>query len=57
MFCINSDGAVKVVQLGDKGKVVSTNEFNEEIKGSPALSDGALYVRSDKFLWKIASGS
>ncbi|MDA1050012.1 MAG: PQQ-binding-like beta-propeller repeat protein [Planctomycetota bacterium] len=56
MYCINSDGAAKVVQLGDKGEVVSTNEFSEEIKGSPAISDGALYVRSDGHLWKIASG-
>ncbi len=57
MFCINSDGDVKVVELGDKGKVISTNEFSEDIKGTPALSGGALYVRSDSFLWKIASGS
>lgn len=57
MYCINSDGAAKVVQLGEKGEVVSSNEFSEEIKGSPAISGGALYVRSDHFLWKIASGS
>ena len=57
MYCINSDGAAKVVQLGDKGEVVSSNEFREEIKGSPAVSEGALYVRSDNYLWKIASGS
>ncbi|MCA9142471.1 MAG: PQQ-binding-like beta-propeller repeat protein [Planctomycetaceae bacterium] len=57
MYCINSDGAAKVVQLGEKGEVVSSNEFSDEIKGSPAISGGALYVRSDRFLWKIARGS
>lgn len=57
MYCINSDGEAKVVQLGDKGKVISSNEFSEDIKGTPALSEGALYVRSDSYLWKIASGS
>ncbi|MBC8354260.1 MAG: PQQ-like beta-propeller repeat protein [Planctomycetes bacterium] len=56
MYCINSDGAAKVVQLGTKGTVLSSNEFSEEIKGSAAISEGALYVRSDKHLWKIASG-
>jgi len=54
MYCINSDGAAKVVQLGDKGEIVSSNEFSDEIKGSPAISAGALYVRSDRYLWKIA---
>jgi outer membrane protein assembly factor BamB len=54
MYCINSDGAAKVVQLGDKGEIVSSNEFSDEIKGSPAISAGALYVRSDHYLWKIA---
>jgi outer membrane protein assembly factor BamB len=57
MYCINSEGAAKVVQLGDEGTVVSENKFGEEIKGSAAISDGALYVRSDRFLWKIARGS
>ncbi|MCA9120546.1 MAG: PQQ-binding-like beta-propeller repeat protein [Planctomycetaceae bacterium] len=57
MYCINSDGAAKVIQLGEKGEVIGSNEFSEEIKGSPAISGGALYVRSDHFLWKIASGS
>lgn len=54
MYCINSDGAAKVVQLGDQGEIVSSNEFSDEIKGSPAISAGALYVRSDHYLWKIA---
>ena len=54
IFCVNEDGVAKVVQLGDKGTIVATNKFDEPIKGSPALADGALYVRSDSYLWKIA---
>ena len=42
------------MQLGDTGKVVGSNDFGEPIKSSPAVSDGALYVRSDRYLWKIA---
>jgi outer membrane protein assembly factor BamB len=57
MYCINADGAAKVVQLGKKGKVISKNSFEEGIQGSPAISEGALYVRSHGYLWKIASGS
>lgn len=54
MYCINADGAVKVVELGDKGKVVGTNEFSEPVKGSPAIANGGLFVRTDSKLWKIA---
>ena len=30
---------------------------DEEVLGSPAVAAGALFVRSHKYLWKIASGS
>jgi outer membrane protein assembly factor BamB len=55
MFCMNAEGAVKVVDISGKGKIVSENEFGEPIKGTAAIVDGALYVRSDGHLWKIAS--
>jgi len=54
MYCINSDGAVKVLDIAAKGKILSKNDFGEPIKGSPAIVDGALFVRSDRHLWKIA---
>ncbi|MBP86937.1 MAG: pyrrolo-quinoline quinone [Planctomycetaceae bacterium] len=57
MYCINADGEVKVVELGERGKVVGTNKFDEAVKGSPATAAGALYVRTDSKLWKIARGS
>lgn len=57
MYCMNADGAVKVVDLRGRGKVVSSNKFDEPVKGSPAIVDGALYVRTDSKLWKIAGGS
>jgi outer membrane protein assembly factor BamB len=55
LYCLNYDGACQVVKLGDdKGKVVSTNEFGETLQASPAVSGNALFVRSDKHLWKIS---
>lgn len=54
IYCVNADGEAKVVELGDTGKVVGSNDFGQAIKGSPAVADGALYVRSDQYLWKIA---
>ena len=46
---------IKVVDISRRGKIVGRNDFGEEIKGSAAIVDGALYVRSDGHLWKIAS--
>lgn len=54
MYVFTFEGQAHVVRLGDKGEVVSTAEFGEKIQGTPAIADGALFVRSDKHLWKIA---
>ena len=46
-----------VVQIIDPSKeeeiVVSTLELGDMIQCTPAISDGAIFVRSDKALWKI----
>ncbi len=55
LYCINEDGDVRVVALGDdEGKIVGESRFGEKIHASPAVASGAMYVRSDKHLWKIA---
>ncbi len=53
LYCVNDQGLVRVVKLGDTGEVIAENDFGEPILGSPAISDGAIYFRSDKHLWKI----
>jgi outer membrane protein assembly factor BamB len=55
LYCFNDAGLAQVVRLGDKGHVVATHPLGETIQGSPAVADGALYVRSDQSLWKIAT--
>ena len=53
-FC-NEEGICEVVKPGaDAGEIVSTQEMGEKILGTPAAAGGALYVRSDGHLWKIA---
>jgi outer membrane protein assembly factor BamB len=53
LYLFNEDGVAIVVKGGEKGAVVSSHEFGETILCTPAISGGALYVRSDKHLWKI----
>lgn len=55
LFFFNEKGDAFAVDItGDKGKVVSKHKLDETILCTPAISNGAIYVRSDKHLWKIA---
>jgi outer membrane protein assembly factor BamB len=55
IYCVNESGLAQVVRPDDKdGKVVSTGDLAETLLGTPAIADGALYLRSDKHLWKMA---
>ena len=57
LFFFNEDGLGQVVDVsGAKGKLAGTGDLGETILGTPAIAGGALYVRSDKHLWKIAQG-
>ncbi|MGE5193143.1 MAG: PQQ-binding-like beta-propeller repeat protein [Deltaproteobacteria bacterium] len=53
LYFFNEDGVAMVVKGGEKGEIVASHEFGEMILATPAIADGALYVRSDKHLWKI----
>jgi hypothetical protein len=58
MYLFAQAGQSYVVKLtpGEDPKVVHSHTFEDEVfLGSPAVADNAMYVRSDKFLWKIAS--
>jgi outer membrane protein assembly factor BamB len=55
LYCVNQDGDMQVVRLDEKqGELVAENRFGEPMHASPAVAGGAMYVRSDKHLWKIA---
>ena len=54
LYVFSENGIGQVVDLtGEEGKIVSQFELGETILGTPALDDGALYVRSDGHLWKF----
>jgi len=56
-YCVNQEGQCLVVQLGEKGQVVSTNELGEAVLGTPAVAGDALYIRGEKHLIKIAGAN
>jgi len=56
VLCVNQEGKAKVVKLGgSKGEIVGEADFGEKIQGTPAIADGAIFVRSDRHLWKIGA--
>lgn len=58
MYIFEQGGTAYVVDLkdGKAPKVVHEHSFgkDEVFLGSPAIADNAMYVRSDKSIWKIA---
>ena len=55
LYFVNEAGLLQVVDTeAEEGEVVSQLDLGEMILCTPALGEGALYVRSDRYLWKIA---
>ena len=39
----------------EQGELIATNNLDETFLCTPAIANGAIYIRSDKTLWKIAT--
>ena len=49
-------GAKQTVGLEpESGEVLAKNRLDEMVQASPAISDGAIYVRGERHVWKIGS--
>ena len=54
LYCFNEDGLAHVIRPGVKDAVLQANgAMGETILATPAIAEGALYIRSDKHLWKV----
>ena len=55
LYVFNEEGKVQVVDLSvPEGRIAGEMELGEMILCSPAVSNGAIYVRSNERIWKIA---
>lgn len=50
MYLVNEKGLTSVVSLGAEPKVISENALDEVFYATPAISGGAIYLRSDRRL-------
>ncbi len=56
LYAFNEDGVGQIADLNDEGRTIAECALEETILCSPAAAGGALFVRSDRHLWKIGSG-
>lgn len=54
-YVASHEGNVFVIRLGEKGELVSTNFIGKGVLASPVAAGGALYLRNDTQLLKVAS--
>jgi outer membrane protein assembly factor BamB len=57
LYVVNEQGLTTVLKLGDEAKVLARNWIEDTIMATPALADGAIYLRSDQHLYCIAGQS
>ncbi len=57
VYYVQSDGTTYVIRAGDTFDLLATNKVTDDTEsfgGSPAISDGKIFLRSDKHLYCIA---
>lgn len=55
LYFFNDEGQGQVVEVSDtEGKTVGGGDLEGTILCTPAIADGAIYVRNDQHLWKIS---
>ena len=53
----NEEGVTYVVKAGEEFEPLATNDLGERTLASPAVDDGALYLRTASHLWRFGSNS
>jgi outer membrane protein assembly factor BamB len=53
-YLVNEEGVTTVVEVGSRPRLLGTNRLGEEVLSTPAISGGALFLRSDRHLYCIA---
>ncbi|HSJ03142.1 MAG: PQQ-binding-like beta-propeller repeat protein [Verrucomicrobium sp.] len=51
IYCSSQTGDVVVVKAGPKFEILAANKLDSPINATPAISDGRVFVRTEKSLW------
>jgi outer membrane protein assembly factor BamB len=53
LYLVNEDGVTTVVRPGAKPQVLAANDLRDPMLATPAVARGAIYLRSDKYLYCV----
>ena len=53
IYITNEDGLTSVFRAGPNFEILAENDFGEYVLSSPAISNGQIFIRTDKFLYAI----
>jgi outer membrane protein assembly factor BamB len=53
LYCTARDGTITVVAAGPKFQLLAVNQLPDQISGSPAISNGTIYLRGFEALYAI----
>jgi outer membrane protein assembly factor BamB len=54
LFLVNETGLTTVVRPGPEAKVLGVSDLKDPILATPSIAHDSIYLRSDKFLYRIA---
>jgi outer membrane protein assembly factor BamB len=56
LYVVSEEGMLSVIDVsGEEGEIISTFSLEDTVLCTPSIDDGAIYVRSDTRLWRIAN--
>jgi outer membrane protein assembly factor BamB len=53
LYCTSEAGEVRVVKAGPQFELLAVNPMEDYVMATPAISNGALFVRSQHYLWRL----
>jgi outer membrane protein assembly factor BamB len=53
IYIVNEKGLTQVIQLGEQPEIIAENNLADDILATPAIANGAIFLRSDKMLYCI----
>jgi len=54
VYVAGREGATAVVQAGPQFKLIAVNQLEDGFDASPVAVDGELYLRGQRFLYRIS---
>ena len=55
IYSLSEEGETTIVRVGDKPEVLAINKLPGTFLATPAIADGAIFLRSDEHLWCIGA--